>query len=109
MLLLNKDLQLKIATIKEFGEVAIRILNYLPNISSAFEEKGNYIIYSSVIAVLKNVRPINKTFFINDALLFSEKMEGFVIILTKIKNKICFSQKTKSIQSIVFYIQSNSQ
>lgn len=79
MLPLNKDLQLKIATIKEFGEVAIRILNYLPNILSAFEEKGNYIIYSSVIAVLKNVRPINKTFFIMTLCFFLKRWKSSLL------------------------------
>lgn len=42
MLPLDKDLQKKKTSLKEFSEIALRVLNYLPNVLSTVEEKGDY-------------------------------------------------------------------
>ncbi len=69
MIPLDKDLQKAKKNLDEFGDVALRVLQYLPNILSSSEEKNDYIIYASQIAgTTKYIRPINKNlFFYNPA------------------------------------------
>jgi hypothetical protein len=69
MIPLDKDLQKTKKNLDEFGDVALRVLQYLPNILSSSEEKNDYIIYASQIAgTTKYIRPINKNlFFYNPA------------------------------------------
>jgi len=65
MLPLAVDLQTKKTNIGEFITLAKRVLDYIPNVLSGKEEKGNYYIYSSDISNTKKfVRPINKLLFI---------------------------------------------
>lgn len=60
MLSLVQDLQQKKNTIQEFEKIAVRVLEYLPNVLSEFKEKNGYRIHSSVIAgTTKYLRPIN--------------------------------------------------
>ncbi|MFI5138077.1 MAG: hypothetical protein ACHQIM_09630 [Sphingobacteriales bacterium] len=88
MLSLEKDLQQKKLSISDFESVAGRVLSYLPNVLSGFEEKGGYkLFYSNSAGTKKFVRPINQELFIMDGLEFSKKMEAFKCVLNKIKNK----------------------
>lgn len=88
MLPLVKDLQQKKFALREFIDLCIRVLNYLPNVLSSVEEKGTYLIYSSVNAgVTKYVRPINKNLFIGDAAVFSDSIANFQTIMDKIKTR----------------------
>jgi hypothetical protein len=88
MLPLDKDLQQKKSSIKEFGFLTIRILTYLPNILSGYEDKSHYRIYYSTIAGTKKfVRPINQNLFITNAKDFSENLAHLESIIIKIKNK----------------------
>lgn len=88
MLPLDKDLQQRKSSIAEFESVVNRVLSYLPNVLSGFEEKVGYLLYYSNIAGTKKfVRPINKKLFIMDAAEFSSKMESFKTILVKVKNR----------------------
>ena len=50
MIPLDKDLQTLKHDLEEFGNITKRVLLYLPNVLSSFNEKNNYRIYSSVIA-----------------------------------------------------------
>jgi hypothetical protein len=88
MLPLDKDLQQKKLSISEFELIVSRVLSYLPNVLSGFEEKGDYaLFYSNSAGTKKFIRPINQKLFIMDAAEFSKKMEAFKFVLNKIKNK----------------------
>jgi hypothetical protein len=88
MLSLDKDLQQKKSSISEFELVVSRVLSYLPNVLSGFEERSGYtLFYSHSAGTKKFVRPINQKLFIMDVHQFSKKMEGFKTILAKIRNK----------------------
>lgn len=108
MLSLDKDLQLKKASLNDFTDIALRVLNYLPNILSGSEEKSGYIIYYSTIAGTKKfVRPISKRLFINDSNEFNVKLAFFSQILEKLKSRnSTFSIEEKFlIDSILYTIQ----
>lgn len=61
---LDKDLPKAKISLVEFGELTQRVLTYLPNIISGFEEKNNYLIfYSDIAGIKKFIRPINKMLF----------------------------------------------
>src|SRR5476651_1617215 len=88
MLSLEKDLQLKKLSINDFELVVGRILSYLPNVLSGYEQKAGYkLFYSNSAGTKKFVRPINQKLFIMDATVFSERMAALKDILTKIKSK----------------------
>lgn len=96
MIPLDKDLQRAKKNIAEFGEITLRVLQYLPNIISSSEEKNGYIIYSSQIAgTIKYIRPINKELFISDPESFATHFEELESIFTHIrrKSKIADSKK----------------
>lgn len=108
MLPLDKDLQQKKTSITEFELIAIRVLSYLPNVLSGFEECGGYkLFYSNSAGTKKFVRPINQKLFIMDALVFSRSMEAFKIILIKIKNgeKLYTDDEKHIIDSSLYTIQ----
>ena len=88
MIPLEKDLQVTKVSLDEFKDITVRILNYLPNVLSNFEEKRNYRIYSSKIAgTEKFIRPINKTLFIEKSDDFSKSFENLILLFDKIGNK----------------------
>lgn len=105
MLPLDKDLQLKKASLTEFTTLSLRILNYLPNILSGFEEKSGYVIYYSTIAGTKKfVRPISNRLFITDPNEFAAKLASFNILLEKLKiRSSVFSIEEKYIIDSVLY------
>jgi len=88
MLPLTKDLQQKKSNLKEFIELCNRTLNYLPNVLSKVEEKGDYKIFSSNSArTIKYVHPISKKLFIQDPKAFSYSIPLFEDLVLKIKSK----------------------
>jgi hypothetical protein len=88
MLSLEKDLQQRKLSISDFESVVIRVLTYLPNVLSGYEERAGYtLFYASSAGTKKFVRPINKKLFIMDPKIFSEAMSSFKSILARIKNK----------------------
>jgi hypothetical protein len=63
MISLAKDLQKVKSNIEEFGEITIRVLQYLPNVLSSHEKKNDYTIHTSQIAgTTKYIRPINHNY-----------------------------------------------
>lgn len=88
MLSLEKDLQKRKLSLSEFELVVARILSYLPNVLSGFEEKNGYkLYYSNSAGTKKFVRPINDALFIMDSNEFKITMSEFKSILNRIKNK----------------------
>jgi len=85
MISLDKDLQNPKVSFESFGIITSRILGYLPNILSGFQDKNNYRIYSSEIAGTKKyIRPLNRTLFIEKESEFSEKFDELKTIFTEI-------------------------
>lgn len=108
MLPLDKDLQKKKISLKEFAEITLRVLNYLPNVLSKVEEKGEYKIFSSSTAgTTKYLRPINKNIFIDDPEQFIRSKVFFELLVEKIKdNRKDFSSSEKHmIDSYLYTIQ----
>lgn len=104
MIPLDKDLQETKRDLSEFGSITTRILRYLPNVLSGYEDKNDYRIYSSQIAgTTKYLRPINKSMFLqneHDFLFsFNELKKGFV----KIKNKSTLSVSEKRVIDRTLY------
>ena len=87
MIPLDKDLQKPKKNFKEFGEISLRVLKYLPNVLSNSEIKNKYIEYSSdITGTKKYVRPINQNLFIANPKDFSDNFEKLQKIFKKIIN-----------------------
>ncbi len=104
---LDQDLQTQKQNLDQFGEIAIRVLNYLPNVVSKSEIKNDYTIYSSEIAgTIKFIRPINNKLFINQPEIFKERFENLKTILNKIrKDELILEEDKKCIDSTLYTIQ----
>lgn len=105
---LDEALVQKKESIREFEEITIQILNYLPNVLNKFEIKNDYKLFSSNIAgTIKYIRPINYKLFINDPIEFSEKFIQFKNILSRIYDRnVRFSADDKNIiNSTIYTIQ----
>ncbi|MDQ3022378.1 MAG: hypothetical protein M3R36_17695 [Bacteroidota bacterium] len=104
---LNQDLQQRIISLNEFGKLTIRILDYLPNILSAYLKKGDYRIYSSKIAeATKYLRPINEKFFIFNSTEFKADFVKFLEILKYIKeNRDYLGNEKEIIDKVTYTIQ----
>jgi hypothetical protein len=88
MFALDKDLQKSKSHIDEFGEIALRVLGYLPNVLSGFEDKGEYRIYYSDIAGTKKfIRPINMRLFYADQESFKAAFDSLKHVFFRMRNK----------------------
>ncbi len=108
MISLDRDLQERKNSLQEFEALAVRILGYLPNILSGFNEKGSYKIYYSEIAgTTKYVRPINVELFIENATLFQKKFADFQALIPKLKSPDSQweLEEKKLIDSVLYTIQ----
>ena len=107
MLPLDKDLQQQKNSLNEFTELTIRILNYLPNVLTGVEEKGNYLIFTSNLAgTLKYTRPINKSLFLNTPSQFKERLNIFYSSLKKLmQNHSLNLDEQFNINSVIYTIQ----
>lgn len=108
MLPLDKDLQTKKNNIDEFGEVTLRVLNYLPNVISKSEIKDNYIISSSDMAgTIKYIRPLNNDLFLNEPKQFLIEFEKLKKVFQKIREgQTDFSvQQKRNIDGTLYTIQ----
>ncbi len=107
MISLDKDLQESKLSLNEFGDLTIRVLQYLPNIISSFKEKRDYIIYASEIAgTTTYVRPINKKLFLLEESDFSENFNQLKETFSRIKSKLPISVEEKiTIDKTLYTIQ----
>ncbi len=104
MIPLDKDLQKVKKNINEFGDVALRVLKYIPNVLSSSEEKNEYVIFSSQIAgITKYVRPINKKLFYSNPDDFQLNFIKLKEIFSRIKNGADISLDEKSIIDNTIY------
>jgi len=105
---LNEDLQKAKKSLEEFKGLTIKILNYLPNVLSDYEEKNGYRIYKSEVAGnLKYLRPINSKLFVIDPVEFNKDAVKFTKTIKDIKKGIYrFSKEDMdNIQKILYTIQ----
>ena len=108
MLPLDKDLQKQKSSIHEFEEIAVRVLEYLPNVLSNFNDKNGYKIHSSYIAgTTKYIRPINQRLFIYSSNEFKSKFAEFKILIKKLKsqNDNWEDSEKELIDSVLYTIQ----
>ena len=107
MIALDKDLQKPKTSLEEFKEITIRILNYLPNVISGYNQKDNYKIFFSEIAETKKfVRPINKDMFIENIDSFKYCFKSLNEILLKIGRKENITNEEKNlIDNTIYTIQ----
>lgn len=108
MLSLDQDLQQKKNSIQDFECITMRVLEYLPNVLSAYKEKNGYRIHSSNIAgTTKYIRPINQRLFIYSAKEFKAKYAEFETVINKLKNRIVIlsSPERVLIDSVLYTIQ----
>jgi hypothetical protein len=108
MLPLDKDLQKQKNSLDEFKEITIRVLDYLPNVLSGYQETRGYRIHSSLINRTENyIRPINQRLFIYSSADFKEKFGQFVELIAKLRNKdSIWSESEKGlIDSVSYTIQ----
>ena len=107
MIPLDKDLQKTKNNLIEFGEIAERVLQYMPNVISDNEIKNSYTIYSSQIAgTTKFLRPINSNLFIMNPTEFRNAFSKLQIIFNKCRSGNSIEQKEKDlIDQILYTIQ----
>lgn len=107
MLPLDKDLQKPKENLESFAAIASRVLHYLPNVLSAYFEKGGYRIYASEIAgTTKYLRPVNRRLFIDNGTSFSERYRELLVIFKKIQQKQAIKkQECFVIDSTLYTIQ----
>ncbi|MFO7999932.1 MAG: hypothetical protein R6U46_01720 [Marinilabilia sp.] len=98
MLPLDQDLQKAKESLTGFEDISRRVLNYLPNVISSVERKGNYDVLTSQIAgTTKYLRPINRTLFFYDVDDFCQSFLDFREVLVKIRSKDLLSEEEKNI------------
>lgn len=107
VLSLDQDLQTQKQNIEQFGDITIRVLNYLPNVLSKSEIKNDYTIFSSEIAGTKKfIRPVNNKLFLKNPDTFKANFEELKTIFSKIKNNEPIKQDDKDcIDSTLYTIQ----
>lgn len=105
---LDKALQEKKNNFREFEEIARKVLNYIPNVLSNYNDKNGYRIYSSVIAgTTKYIRPINFEIFSLDPKEFDQNLIALNATLQKIKNRDfdISDKEKKNINNTIYTIQ----
>lgn len=106
--LLN-DLQERKTSFSDFENIALRVLEYLPNVlNEDFKQKSGYNIhYSQSAGTLKYVRPINQKLFIYSADNFKNKANDFRKLIDKLKNRnsVWESSEKELIDSVLYTIQ----
>lgn len=108
MIPLEKDLRERKSSLQEFEKITIRVLEYLPNVLSDFNEKNGYKIHSSLIAgTTKFIRPINQRLFIYSPNDFKNKFQLFQNLFDKLKTKNVDWNDTdkETIDSVIYTIQ----
>jgi len=83
------DLQEKKNSLYDFENIALRVLEYLPNVLSEkpIEKNGYNIHFSHSAGTTKYIRPINKRLFIYSAEEFKSKIIDFRKVIEKLKTR----------------------
>ena len=82
-----EDLTSKKTELLEFCDLTKRILSHMENVLTTFETKGNYRIYSSIVAgTTKYIRPINTDLFTFKSDTFENNFNNLLEIFEKIVN-----------------------
>jgi len=105
---LDKDLQKNKNSLEDFFNISKRVRAYLPNVLSDSVDKNGYTIYVSEVAGSKRyLRPINKSLYIQDDMLFEQSYTAFLQTVSKIKSKeLHFDENEKNnINSFLYTIQ----
>jgi hypothetical protein len=105
---LDKDLQKNKNSLEDFFNIAKRVRAYLPNVLSDSVDKNGYTIYVSEVAGSKRyLRPVNKSLYIQDDMLFEQSYTAFLKAVSKIKSKeLHFDENEKNnINSFLYTIQ----
>lgn len=105
---LDRDLRLQKKSIEDFGNIAIRVLEYLPNVLSGYEKKNGYRIHSSLIAgTTKFIRPINQRLFIYSPVDFKSKLSEFRLLCKRLRipTSVWSDEEKELIDSVVYTIQ----
>jgi len=103
------DLQEKKNSLVEFENIAVRVLEYLPNVLSEkpIEKNGYNIHFSHSAGTTKYIRPINRRLFIYSAEEFKNRLNDFRNVIEKLKTKHeDWSEREKElIDSVLYTIQ----
>jgi hypothetical protein len=108
MISLDKDLQKNKNSLDDFFSIAKRVRAYLPNVLSDSVDKNEYTIYVSEVAGSKRyLRPINKSLYIQDDVLFEQSYSAFLNTVSKIKSQdLHFDENEQNnINSFLYTIQ----
>lgn len=105
---LDKDLRLQKESIDDFGKITKRVLAYLPNVLSGYEEKSGYRIHSSLIAgTTKFIRPISQRLFIYSPNEFESSFNDFKALCVKLNSKgaLWSNEEKLLIDSVIYTVQ----
>lgn len=106
---LLEDLQSSKASLQEFHDLTVRVLNHMPNvISETIESRGYSLCTSQAAGTSKNVRPIRNTLFISDPAEFTTQYELFMTLFQQLSagNRDNIDDNTYSlIDKVVYTIQ----
>ncbi len=84
---LSEDLQKPKQDIQQFKDIALRVLNYIPDVLNEESEYSGYQICSSSIAgTKKSIRPFKNDLFIRDVNRFNDSFENFERLINRLKN-----------------------
>ncbi len=104
MAALDKDLQKNKTCLNDFRDLTLRILQYLPDVISGYEEKKGYrLYYSDMAGTKKHVRPIKTDMFIQEPEEFSKYYELLQKILHGLKKQKAASVEQKSVIDKTLY------
>lgn len=86
MLSLEEDLCCKKLNLDEFRDVALRVLQHLPNVLTGEETKNDYKLHVSTSAGLtKALRPINQNLFIYSPREFEENYQKLIFLFDRLR------------------------
>ncbi|MFW5721516.1 MAG: hypothetical protein ACOCWW_03965 [Bacteroidota bacterium] len=105
---LGEDLTQKKNNIEEFGTIAKRILNHLPDVLSSYEEENHYRLYIAQSgSTTKQVRPLNQELFIDDSDKFAIAFDRYLETTSEIRDKKTNfpAEERKNLDSVLYTIQ----
>lgn len=108
MVSLAEDLQVLKSHLKEFKNIAERVLNYIPAVIDEETEYQGYLICSSTTAgTRKRIRPVKKDLFIRNATNFNNEFDKFDQILEDLRTGVrdFTNDKFTIVDRVIYTIQ----